>query len=182
MDGNGKIDSYELICALAMLSHSTLDEKAELIFSLYDFDGSRYITRDELVILLTNSLTAINSMSKKAAPTIEQLEAKTNEFFRLADVDQDKKITLEEFKAYIRKDKEILEVLLNHQVAKKEDLGMDFGGGDVPALDPDLENECNPKDLVTADPRKANIKQGIDFKKGGGMFEEEDDFGKGDQF
>jgi len=81
MDGNGKIDSYELICALAMISHSTLDEKAELIFSLYDFDGSQYITKDELVILMTNSLTAINSMSKQEPPTIEQIEVKTNEFF-----------------------------------------------------------------------------------------------------
>jgi hypothetical protein len=27
MDGNGKIDSYELICALSMLSHSTLEVK-----------------------------------------------------------------------------------------------------------------------------------------------------------
>ena len=25
MDGNGKIDSYELVCAMAMLSHSTLE-------------------------------------------------------------------------------------------------------------------------------------------------------------
>ena len=25
MDGNGKIDSYEFICALAMMSHGTLD-------------------------------------------------------------------------------------------------------------------------------------------------------------
>jgi Ca2+-binding EF-hand superfamily protein len=70
MDGNGKIDSYELICALAMLSHSTLEEKAELIFNLYDFDGSKYISEDELVILLTNSLTAINNMQKKPPPTI----------------------------------------------------------------------------------------------------------------
>ena len=25
MDGNGKIDSYEFVCAMAMLSHATLD-------------------------------------------------------------------------------------------------------------------------------------------------------------
>ena len=25
MDGNGKIDSYEFICAMTMLSHATLD-------------------------------------------------------------------------------------------------------------------------------------------------------------
>jgi hypothetical protein len=38
---------------------------------------------------------------------------------------------------------------LNSNVAKKEDLGMDFGGGSskVPDIDKDLENECNPKEL-----------------------------------
>jgi len=25
MDGNGKIDSYEFVCAMAMLSHATLE-------------------------------------------------------------------------------------------------------------------------------------------------------------
>jgi Ca2+-binding EF-hand superfamily protein len=39
-DGNGSIDSYEFVCALSLLSHATLDEKAELIFNLYDFDRS----------------------------------------------------------------------------------------------------------------------------------------------
>ena len=40
MDGNGSIDSYEFVCALSLMSHATLDEKAELIFNLYDFDRS----------------------------------------------------------------------------------------------------------------------------------------------
>jgi hypothetical protein len=39
-DGNGSIDSYEFVCALSLMSHATLDEKAELIFNLYDFDKS----------------------------------------------------------------------------------------------------------------------------------------------
>lgn len=34
-------------------------------------------------------------------------------------------------------------------MAKKEDLGMDFGSGKsvAPDTDKDLENECNPKEL-----------------------------------
>jgi len=39
-DGSGKIDHYEFVCGLSLISHSTLDEKAELIFNLYDFDKS----------------------------------------------------------------------------------------------------------------------------------------------
>ena len=59
MDENGRIDSYELICGLAMLSQASLEDKAELIFNLYDFDGNKSITRDELVIMLTNALTSL---------------------------------------------------------------------------------------------------------------------------
>lgn len=51
---------------------------------------------------------------------------------------------------------------------------MDFGKGDsgVPDLDNDLEAECNLKEL---NDKKANVKEGIDFKKktnGDDMFEE----------
>ena len=40
-------------------------------------------------------------------------------------------------------------MLLSANVAKREDLGTDFGSGvsSVPDVDPDLEAECNPKVL-----------------------------------
>ena len=60
MDENGVVDSYEFICGLAMLSQSSVGEKAELLFNLYDFDGNKHITRDELVILMYNTLSSIN--------------------------------------------------------------------------------------------------------------------------
>jgi hypothetical protein len=56
---------------------------------------------------------------------------------------------MKEFKDYITKDKDIMEVLLSTNVAKREDLGTDFGSGDsiAPDVDKDLEAECNPKAL-----------------------------------
>ena len=58
-----------------------------------------------------------------------------------------------------------MEVLLGAGVAKKDDLGMDFGSGKgvAPDVDKDLENECNPKELQVSE-KKANVKQGVDFK------------------
>jgi Ca2+-binding EF-hand superfamily protein len=93
MDGNGSIDSYEFTCALAMLSHATLDvisksylqEKAELIFNLYDFDGSKFISQDELVILMTNVLSSLNAMKGLKAPSIEEVERKTIETMKKMD-------------------------------------------------------------------------------------------------
>jgi hypothetical protein len=60
-----------------------------LIFNLYDYDGNKFITRDELVILMTNVLTALNAMSGLKAPTISQIEAKTDQFFAGADANGD---------------------------------------------------------------------------------------------
>jgi len=44
---------------MALVSQSSLEEKAELIFGLYDFDGNKSITRDELVIMMTNALSSL---------------------------------------------------------------------------------------------------------------------------
>lgn len=120
------------MCAITMLSHSTLDEKAEILFDFYDFDKSKYITRDELVILVTNALTSLNAMAKKDPPKIKDIERETDEFFTGADLNNDNKINLREFKSYLKKNPTILNILMNFNIAKKEDLGTDFGGGDIP--------------------------------------------------
>ena len=123
------------------------------------------------------------------APTIEEVERKTVEVMKKMDTNQDSKVTLPEFKAFLKKDKDILSVLMAFGVAKKEDLGTDFGTGasGVPDLDADLEAEINPKELTRSD-KKSNIKDGVDFKKkegstklGDALFEEEE-MGEGDQF
>lgn len=89
---------------MTFLSNSNLDEKAELIFDLYDFDGSKYISRDELVILMTNALTALNKMSQLKPPTLTEIENKVDEFFEKSDTNRDNKITLKEFKTYVKTD------------------------------------------------------------------------------
>jgi Ca2+-binding EF-hand superfamily protein len=104
-DKNGSIDSYEFVCALSMMSHATLSEKAELIFNLYDFDRSQCITKDELTVLMTNSLTALKAMEGRPAPTLAEIEQKTTAFFEEADEDRNNQISLREFKSYVKKDK-----------------------------------------------------------------------------
>jgi len=59
VEGTNQIDSYEFLCALALTSQSSLKDKAELIFGFHDFDGNKYISKDELVIMLSNSLTGL---------------------------------------------------------------------------------------------------------------------------
>lgn len=176
LNGDGKIDSYEFLCAITMLSHSTLDEKAEILFDFYDFDKSKYITRDELVILITNALTSLYAMAKKDAPKIKDIEKETDNFFASSDLNNDNKITLKEFKSHLKKDPTILNILMNFNIAKKEDLGMC-------EYDSDLENEINPPELNRND-KVSKMKQGVEFgvQEGEGGLFEVDEFGGGDQF
>ena len=53
MDGDGEINNYEFRCALAMLIYSSIDLKSEFIFKLYDFDSNNYLTKDEIINLVT---------------------------------------------------------------------------------------------------------------------------------
>lgn len=138
-NGDEKVDSSEFLCAMAFLSNSNLDEKSELIFDLYDFDGSKYISRDELVVLMTNSMTALNNMNKQKPPTIPEIENKVDEFFEKSDTNHDNKITLKEFKTYVKTDPQILQILFANDIAKREDLGKNLGNGDLPVYDSDLE-------------------------------------------
>jgi hypothetical protein len=99
------------------------------------------------VILMTNAMTALNKMNKKTPPTLAEIENKVDEFFEKADTNKDNKITLKEFKTYVKTDQEILKVLFNNDIAQKEDLGKNHGAGEIPEYDSDLENEMNPKNL-----------------------------------
>lgn len=138
-----------------------------------------------MVILLTNALTSINSMAKKDPPTTQEIETHTSEFFEGADTNHDNKISLREFKRFLKKDKKILQVMFNYNIAKREDMGENFGGSDddIPECDSDLEAELNPPELQR-DERKERARQGLDFavqEDEDGMFEEVD-MGEGDQF
>ena len=105
MDGNGSIDSYEFVCALSLMSHANLDDKAELIFNLYDFDRSQSISKDELTVLMANVMASLKSMEGKKPPPIQEIEEKTDELFAKADTNKDQQISLKEFKTYIKSDK-----------------------------------------------------------------------------
>jgi Ca2+-binding EF-hand superfamily protein len=58
------------MCAMSFLSHGTLNQKAELIFGLYDFDKSGTLTMDEMTALMINAIASLNAMEGKVKPTM----------------------------------------------------------------------------------------------------------------
>lgn len=96
MDENGVIDSYEFICAVAMLIHSSIELRAEFLFKLYDLDNDNYLSHDELSNLIRNFL-----ISQKKNAFYDDVERKTEKFLKDADMDLDNKLSLKEFQVCI---------------------------------------------------------------------------------
>jgi len=92
MDENGVIDSYEFICAIAMLCHSSVELRCELLFKLYDVDNDNYLSQDEIGNLIRNYL-----ISQKKPAFFEEISKLSDEFLSNADLDLDNKISLKEF-------------------------------------------------------------------------------------
>jgi hypothetical protein len=59
---------------------------------MYDLDGNNFLSRDELVHLIRNFFI----VSKKGAVASE-IEKKTEEILKNADIDLDKKLSFKEF-------------------------------------------------------------------------------------
>ena len=113
-------------------------------------------------------------MAGKKAPTIDEIEKKANEVMSSSDVNNDKKISLPEFKSYITKNKDILGALWSFGLVSKDDLRPDFGGSlkedDLPDNDSDLEKET--------DNEKFERDEQFEFKKEGTDIDEEDKDGE----
>ena len=122
---------------------------------------------------MTNSLTALRAMTNQDAPTIEEIEKKTEEFFLKSDLDGNERVTLDEFTTFVRSDKDVLKCLLGYGIAKAEDLGVDLSDGrdkNEGYYDIDLESELQAvrlsKDAESRsklDTKKAGAKYGADF-------------------
>ena len=105
LDGNGEIDDYELTYA-AMLIFSSIELKTEFIFKLYDFDSNNYLTKDELM-----NLVITMTLYKKKPVIRSDIEEKSDEIMREADLDLDRKLSLREFQSYAYKNLEVIEFL-----------------------------------------------------------------------
>eukprot|EP00936_MAST-01D_sp_MAST-1D-sp1_P002336 g2336.t1 len=104
-NGDERIDTKELTAGLSVLCNGGRDEKVEAAFAMFDYDGNGYIDLDEMTTYLGSVFKVLYATEPG---TEEQMGVSSEELARVtaeqafveADLDQDGRISLEEFKLW----------------------------------------------------------------------------------
>jgi len=106
-DDNGIVDMMELICGLSMLCAGDQDEKIQAVFSVFDENGDGVISMDEMfkfltsvfkVVLTGHVLRQMNTLGVAVESPEDLASVTALECFKTADLNQDGKLSIVEFK------------------------------------------------------------------------------------
>lgn len=114
-DRNGLVDAFEVLCALALLSATSLSQKADFIHSLFDFGGAGGLGLGELVMLLRTAAVVSRKIDtargvggvKSSLPSDEGLEAKVAAAFEVCRKAMDDELSKDEFDMYVSTDQDV---------------------------------------------------------------------------
>eukprot|EP00500_Bicosoecida_sp_ms1_P012645 CAMPEP_0203835220 /NCGR_PEP_ID=MMETSP0115-20131106/73549_1 /ASSEMBLY_ACC=CAM_ASM_000227 /TAXON_ID=33651 /ORGANISM="Bicosoecid sp, Strain ms1" /LENGTH=1228 /DNA_ID=CAMNT_0050744297 /DNA_START=104 /DNA_END=3787 /DNA_ORIENTATION=- len=99
LDKSGTVSLQELFRVLAQITSTSLAERAQFYFTLYDLDGSGELSREE-----------IQSMLMSAQEATEDTAVQTSSLLSKLDINGDGSVTQEEFFAAAKKEPALLEM------------------------------------------------------------------------
>jgi len=106
-DDNNVVDMMEVICGVSLLCSGAEDDKIHAVFDIFDENGDGVITMDEMfkfltsvfkVVLTPNVMAVMNSMGVTVESAEDLASVTALECFKTADLDQDGKLSVVEFK------------------------------------------------------------------------------------
>ncbi|XP_012084908.1 calcium and calcium/calmodulin-dependent serine/threonine-protein kinase [Jatropha curcas] len=103
---DGTVDMREILCGFSSLRNSQGDAALHLCFQMYDTDRSGCITKEEVASLL-------RALPEDCLPADITEPGKLDEIFDRMDANSDGKVTFDEFKAAMKRDSSLQDVLLS---------------------------------------------------------------------
>mmetsp|Transcript_15748 Transcript_15748/g.28691 ORF Transcript_15748/g.28691 Transcript_15748/m.28691 type:complete len:413 (-) Transcript_15748:89-1327(-) len=108
-DDNHIVDMMELICGISLLCAGSEEEKIHAIFEVFDENGDNFISMDEMykfltsvfnVVLTPQVMGVMNSMGVRVDSAQDLASVTALECFKQADLNQDGKLSVDEFKSW----------------------------------------------------------------------------------
>ncbi|KAL4460381.1 hypothetical protein ABPG74_000132 [Tetrahymena malaccensis] len=104
----GLIDFRDFVCYMSILISGNLEEKLKLAYQSYDINGDGFLDKNEVARMFE-----VAGRLRGISFSIDQLKSNTEEFFKLADQNNDGQISYSEFRIAIQKRPEIISEFFN---------------------------------------------------------------------
>ncbi|CAG9331063.1 unnamed protein product [Blepharisma stoltei] len=119
MFSSQKLNILEIFAAAITYSDMELNEKLKLAMYIFDLDGSKYLTKDEVLLLCRSFIRAIGNMTR--GPEIEEpsILVLCDTFFSVLNKNTNGKISLDDLKNLVFLNQTLTE-LLNKNIKMKE--------------------------------------------------------------
>jgi hypothetical protein len=113
-DHNKKVDAFEVLAALIILSNGTIPQKIDTIFPVFDFSSSGFLNFDEMNILVHSTYRGLHKLVNTPAPKDpetrileigdKELSDVCSQMFDSHNLPYDQSISKEQFKRWLKND------------------------------------------------------------------------------
>ncbi|CAG9313197.1 unnamed protein product [Blepharisma stoltei] len=111
----GKINVMEVMAVIVIYAAISWKEKVKIALFMFDFDGNKVISRDEMDVLCRSFLRGVACVTKSPYATNQEIEDISAHVFTWADRFSNNKISCEDLIAWVGMNQEIQELLQTNE-------------------------------------------------------------------